>query len=91
MSETIQSRHRWPAWLGLVAHVGLGLFPYLFTGLLAPPYGVAIVFVGWFALLGLAIMWWRPRPLLVLLVPVLAIAWWFAVLFFGDFVLGWTA
>lgn len=82
---------RWPAWVGFFAHLVLGVFPYAVTGLLAPLYGVALVYVGWFVLLGLALRWWNKQPMLVLLVPVLAVVWWFALLAFGDFVLGWTA
>jgi len=93
MSDAIATpaRHKWAAWLGFFVHLALGVFPFAMTGLLAPIYGVAIAYVGWFGLLFLALKLWNRAPVRVLLVPVLAVAWWFALLAFGDFVLGWTA
>lgn len=82
---------KWPAWVGFFAHLVLGVFPYAMTGLLAPISGVAVAYVGWFALLFLALRWWNKTPMRVLLIPVFAIVWWFVLLAFGDFVLGWTA
>ncbi len=87
----VEPRYKWASWVGFVAHLALGVFPYAVTGLLAPIYGVAIAYVGWFGLLFVALRWWNRTPLRVLFIPVLAVVWWFALLAFGDFVLGWTA
>lgn len=84
-------RGRWAAWVGFFLHLGIGVFPYAASGLLAPLYGIAIVYIGWFALLFLALRWWNPSPYRVLLVPALGLAWWLGFLTFGEFVLGWTA
>ena len=84
-------RHKWAAWVGFFLHLVIGVFPYAASGLLAPLYGIALVYVGWFALLFFALKWWNKTPLRVLLVPVIALVWWFALMTFGEFVLGWTA
>lgn len=78
-------------WVAIALHVLVGLFPYLASGLVAPPAGLAVLALIWIALF-VAVWRWRPRPAaLLLLVPVAAVALWFAVLSFGDAVLGWTA
>ena len=84
-------RGKWAAWVGLFLHFAIAVFPYAATGLLAPLWGIAIVYLGWLALLFLAVKWWKETPYRVLLIPVLGLVWWFAWLNFGDFVLGWTA
>ena len=86
-----EDRGRWAAWVGFLVHLVVGVFPYAASGLLAPLYGIALVYVGWFALLILALKWWNPKPYWVLLVPVAALAWWFALMSLGGLVLGWTA
>ena len=84
-------RGKWAAWVGFFLHLVVGVFPYAASGLLAPLYGIVIIYAGWFALLVLALKWWNKTPYRVLLIPVIALVWWFALLNFGDFVLGWTA
>lgn len=99
MSEEIQNmaapeqevRGRWAAWVGFFLHLVIGVFPYAASGLLAPLYAIAIVYVGWFVLLFFVLRWWNRTPYRVLLVPVIALAWWFAFLSFGEYVLGWDA
>ena len=78
-------------WVAVGLHVLVGVFPYLASGLAAPPAGLAVLAVIWIGLF--VVIWrWRPRPAaLVLTVPVAAVALWFAVMSFGDAVLGWTA
>ena len=82
---------KWAAWVGFFIHLVVGVFPYAASGLLAPLYGVAILYVGWFVLLFFALRWWNPSPYRVLLVPALALVWWFALLTFGELVIGWQA
>ena len=79
--------------IGFVLHAAIAVFPFAATGLLAPLWGVVAVFVLWFALLVVAIRWARDdrRRSLVLAVPFIALAGWFAFVTFGDLVLGWTA
>ena len=84
-------RYRAYAWVGLLVHVFLGFFPYAATGLMAPPYGVAIAFLGWGILLGVIIRFWRTRPKLIVWVPLIDVLYWAALITFGDVVLGWGA
>lgn len=79
------------AWLGLVLHVVVGVVPYAGSGLLAPPWGVALLWGSWALLLAAWLLLRRRRPWLAAAVPVLALAWWAAVVTFGDLALGWTA
>lgn len=78
-------------WAGLALHVLLGVFPFAFTGLLAPAWAVAVVAVWWLVLAVVAGVLWRCAPWLVALVPIAAFAGWVGFLTFGDLVLGWTA
>ena len=78
-------------WLAVGLHVAVGLFPYLASGLMAPPAGLVVLGVIWIGLF--VVVWrWRPNPPLWLLaVPVAALALWFAVMWLGDTLFGWTA
>lgn len=76
--------------LGIIAHVVL-LPYYLASGLVAPLWAVIVLVAVWAALLVVAIRLWRTRPFLVPLVPVVAVAIWFAAISAGEAWLGWTA
>lgn len=90
-SAAPRSGRRAPQWLALALHLVVGVFPYAASGLLAPPVGLAVLAVVWIACL-VALWRWRPaNPWLALLVPAGAVAVWFAVMAFGDYLLGWTA
>lgn len=78
------------ATVGIAAHVATVLL-YLASPLVAPLAGVLFLFAGWSLLLYSSVRLRRSRPWLVLLAPVTSIAFWAAVLTFGDWVLGWTA
>ena len=77
-------------WAGIVLH-GAAALPYAVSGLVAPPWGVAVLWVLWLLLLGVALRlrvrtpWWTlvvgPGAVVVLIVVVML----------GDAVLGWTA
>ncbi|WP_144123911.1 hypothetical protein [Catellatospora sichuanensis] len=75
--------------LGILAQIVLLPF-YLSSGLVAPLWGLILLMVIWTGLLVVAIRLWRTRPFLVPLVPVAALAVWFAVLSAGEAWLGWT-
>lgn len=77
-------------WLGLAAHLVLGLW-YAASGLIAPAWAVAGLLLVWLALLAVAIRLLRCRPALVPLVPLTAVLIWLAVVTAGDAWLGWTA
>ena len=79
---------------GLVLHLAIGVVPFAASGLVAPLWGVVVLFVWWAVMLGVAVRLVRAqprRPLLVPLVPVVALVGWFAFMSFGGAVLGWTA
>lgn len=79
------------AWAGIVVHLVVGVFPYAFSGLLAPLWAVVTVAVVWFGLLAAAIHFRKRRPWFVAAIPIASLGFWFAFLTFGDLVLGWTA
>ena len=82
---------KWAAWVGFVLHLVIGVFPFSASGLLAPLYGIAIVYIGWFVALFFILKLWNRKPYLVLLIPAIEVAWWFALMFVGDAIFGWTA
>lgn len=78
-------------WIGLAALVALAVFPYSASGLLAPLWGIVVLYVG---LAALIVASWRSRydrPVVAYLAPLLAVAWWWGFITFGEQVLGWTA
>ena len=78
-------------WVALALHVAVGFFPYLASGLVAPPWGLAVLFAVWVALL-VVVVRWRPSPRWWLLaVPIGAVAAWFALITAGEAWFGWTA
>ena len=77
-------------WLGIVGHVVV-LYLYLVSGLVVPAWALGVLLAIWVGLLLLAIFLLRTRPAWTLLVPVGAVAIWFAVVSAGDAWLGWTA
>jgi hypothetical protein len=79
----------WP----FVAMMGMAatFFLYAVSGLLAPWYGVVLLLLVWVGLFVVACRWWTPHPKLMLLLPVVAVAVWFAVLTLGEALFDWTA
>jgi hypothetical protein len=88
----IPQGHRASPW-PFVAMIGMAgcFFIYAVSGLLAPWYGVVVLMVIWVVLFILATRWWTPHPKRTLWLPVLAVAVWFAVLYLGEALFGWTA
>ena len=77
---------------GIVLHLVAGVFPFAASGLIAPLWGVVVLYLWWLALLAVAIRLVRTRRWrLVLAVPFAAVAGWFALMSLGGAVLGWTA
>lgn len=90
------SNQAWPtgrvlALTGLVIYIGTGIFPYLASGLVAPLWGIAVLYVGWLLGLGLTIMLFRRRSAWALAMPVAALAFWGLVITIGESLLDWTA
>jgi hypothetical protein len=77
-------------WVGLLAHLGMGVW-YAASGLVAPAWAVVGLLVIWVALLLVGLRLRTRRPWLMLLIPVAAVAIWVAVISAGDAFLDWTA
>ena len=80
--------------LAVVLHLLIGVFPFAASGLLVPLWGVVVLGASWLAMavvLVRLVRGDRRRPLLAPLVPVAALAGWFAFVSFGEAVFGWTA
>ena len=68
----------------------VALWLYSASGLLAPLWAVVALLVLWAALVVVAVRVHRRRGAWSLLVPVVAVALWFAVVTLGEALLGWT-
>jgi len=84
----------------IVGYVGAGIgtalllvaLPfYMASGLMAPAWAIVVLLLVWLTLFVLAVRWFRSHPLRVLLLPVVAMAVWFAAMYAGELLLGWTA
>lgn len=78
------------AWAAIVVHLAVGV-GYAFSGLLAPPWGVALLWAIWLLLLAAAVTLRRTRPFWTPAAPLVAAVLWFVVLTLGERLLGWTA
>lgn len=76
-------------WIAIAMHLTFG-FPYLFSGLLAPLWAVAILVLIWLAL-GVLLVKTRGNSPRDLWAPVLAAAIWLGAMSAGDALLGWSA
>ena len=86
----------WPAGrvlglIGLILYVCTGVFPYLASGLVAPLWGIAVLYVGWLVGLWLTIRLFRRGSAWALAMPVASVAFWWVVVTLGETVFGWTA
>lgn len=79
------------ALVGLVLYVGTGVFPYLASGLVAPLWGIAVLYAGWLIGLWLTIVLFRRGSAWTLAMPVVALGFWFLVLALGERFFDWTA
>ncbi|MCD4527473.1 hypothetical protein [Nocardioides sp. cx-173] len=66
-------------------------FLYAASGMLAPPWGVAVLLLVWLVLLLVCFAWWTPHPQRLPWVGLLSVVLWFAALNAGGAFLGWTA
>jgi hypothetical protein len=77
-------------WVGIVLLFPV-LYLYVVSGLVAPLWAVVLL-VGCWLVLGLcAVRWVRRRPLVVLALPFVGVALWWAVVSLGEVLFGWTA
>ena len=90
------SHHDHPVVEYVVAGLGvllmIGTLPFfLASGLMAPMWAVIALLLVWLVLITLAVRWFRTRPYVVLGLPFLAAAVWFAAMYAGEAFLGWSA
>jgi hypothetical protein len=78
------------AGLAMAAMAVIGVF-YVSAGLVAPLWAVIGLVTIWVVLVVVGVLWFRRRPFLVLLLPVIAVLVWFGALTLGERLLGWTA
>ena len=78
------------AGLAMAAMAVIGVF-YVSAGLVAPLWAVILLLIIWVVLVVIGVVWFRRRPFLVLLLPVIAVLVWFGVITLGEQLLGWTA
>jgi hypothetical protein len=93
---TAQTTTNWPVGrvlglVGLVLYVITGVFPYLASGLVAPFWGIAVLYAGWLLGLWLTIQLFRGGSAWALAMPVVAVAFWWLVVTLGESLFGWTA
>src|SRR5690349_12469502 len=77
-------------WAGVLGHLAT-LVWYMASGLVAPGWAVIVLLVIWLALFAVAIYLLRNRPRWTPVIPVVAVAIWFAGISAGEAWLGWTA
>ena len=77
-------------WAGLAAHLVIGIW-YAASGLVAPPWAVAVLLAIWVVVLVVGLQLRTRRPWWMLAVPVLDVIIWVAVISAGETFLGWTA
>jgi hypothetical protein len=78
----------WP-FVGM-AGMACAFFLYAASGLVAPWWGVVALLAVWVALFVVACAWWSLHPRWVPFLAAFAIAFWFAAVLGGAFVLGWS-
>jgi len=93
---TTQTTTNWPVarvlgLIGVVLYVVTGLFPYLASGLVAPLWGIAVLYAGWLLGLWLTIRLLRSGSAWALAMPVAAVGFWWLVVTLGESLFGWTA
>ena len=80
--------------VGVVLHLAVGVFPYAASGLVTPLWGYVVLYACWIALGVVLVRLLRGpnrRPLFAPVVPLVALAWWFAFVSGGEAIFGWTA
>jgi hypothetical protein len=78
------------AWIGVAAMVVVA-WPFAFIGLVAPAWMIPVMLAAWALMLAIALRNFERHPMLVLGMPVIALAFWVAVVSAGGAWFGWTA
>ncbi len=79
----------WP-FVGM-AGLACTLFLYAVSGLVAPWWGVLGLVAVWLVIFAMGCRWWTRHPARVAVLPLVALAVWFAVVSAGGAWLGWNA
>ena len=80
--------------IGVVLHLAVGVFPYAASGLVVPVWGIVVLYGLWLALAAVLVRLLRGpnrRPIVAPVVPLVALAVWFAFVTAGEVLLDWTA
>ena len=86
----VTGAHRGFAIMGAALQLAVG-FLVLLSPLMAPPWGVAVLWVVWIATAVWAVRTWRRRVFGPLVAAGTMAVFWVGFINFGDLVLGWTA
>ncbi len=86
----VDAFHRVLTITGATLQAVAGIFVAV-SGLLAPPWGVAVLVIVWLATTTWAMSSWRRRRFATLIAFAAMALFWVVFLNFGDLVLGWTA
>lgn len=78
------------ATLGVLGLIGVLPF-YVLSGLVAPLWAIVLLLLVWAALAVCSVRWFARRPWVVLVLPLVAAAVWFATIILGEQLLGWQA
>ena len=78
------------SWIGVASMVVVA-WPFAFIGLVAPAWMIPVMLAAWALMFSLALRNFHRYPMLVLAMPVIAIAFWVAVVSAGGAWFGWTA
>lgn len=86
----VSGRHRALAIAGVLLMLAAGFLVFA-SLLVAPPWGVAVLWVAWISTAVWAIRTWRRQAFRVLVAGAFVTVFWVGFVLFGDVVLGWTA
>jgi hypothetical protein len=78
------------SWIGVASMVVVA-WPFAFIGLVAPAWMIPVMLAAWALMFALALRNFDRYPMLVLGMPVIAIAFWVAVVSAGGAWFGWNA
>ena len=77
-------------WIGVVLFLGFSFF-YAAAGLVAPLWGIGVLWAFWLVMVVSVVRRWRAEPWFPLTAAVILVLFWVALLLMGEFFLGWSA
>jgi hypothetical protein len=78
------------SWIGVASMVVVA-WPFALIGIVAPTWMVPVMLTAWALMLAVALRNFDRKPMLALGMPVIALAFWVAVVSAGGAWFGWTA